>query len=90
VARWALCWFLLIAVSTAGMYVGTNQLVTSDATERVSYAMLPLSELGSRACTSATRGLVAAADGNAPDATPERRDAYQLAAARVLAACAQT
>jgi hypothetical protein len=79
---------VLIALSTFGTYEATNQLLATSHFEQLDYAMLPLSELGSPACTRATRGLVAAAEGNTPEATPEQRGAYELAAAGVLAACA--
>jgi hypothetical protein len=89
VARWALCYLFVIACATAGVYGASNQLVAANSFQRAEYAMLPLGQLGSPACAHATRGLVAAADGSAPDATPVRRDAYELAAAAVLAACTQ-
>jgi hypothetical protein len=87
VARWTLCWLLLIASFTTAVYIGTNSLMATNAVERTEYAMLPIGQLGSAACTRATRTLVAAADGNAADASAAQRDTYQRAAAAVLAAC---
>jgi hypothetical protein len=87
VARWTLCWLALIASLTVVTYVGTNTLVAQHGFERTAYAMLPLAELGSTACSRATRNLVAAGDGSAAGASAEQRDAYELAAAAVLAAC---
>ncbi len=86
-ARWTLCWFLLIVSLTTAAYIGTNSLIAANALERTDYAMLPIGQLGSATCTRATRSLVAAADGNAADASAAERDTYERAAAAVLAAC---
>ena len=86
-ARWALCWLLVIAVATTGMYAATNSLRAASASGPSGYAMLPLGELGSPTCTRAARDLVAAGDGTHADASTEQRAAYDRAAAAVLAAC---
>lgn len=86
-ARWALCWLLLIACATVITLSWTNSLVDSTVADRVSYAMLPLDDLGSATCSSATRSMAAAAAGSAPGATPEQQAAYEKASRAVLLAC---
>jgi hypothetical protein len=86
-ARWAFRWVLLITLITVVSYTGTNAIIANNDFASASYAMLPVGELGSPACTRATRGLVAAGDGAAPGAPAEQRQAYDLAAAGVRSAC---
>jgi hypothetical protein len=76
VARWTLCWFLLIVSLTIAAYIGTNSLIAANTLERTEYAMLPVGQLGSATCTRATRSLVAAADGNAANSSTAQRDTY--------------
>jgi hypothetical protein len=87
VARWALGWLLFIACATAASYAWTNSLVAGNAGDEPSYAMLPISELGSTACTQATRALVAVGDGADADATPLQRARFDRASRAVLLAC---
>ena len=94
-ARWALCWLLVIVSSTVGVYAGTNALVGPNRLPATAgeHAFIGLdtgstsSELGSPVCAQAARGLVTAADGAAPDATPQQQAAWDRAAQRVLQAC---
>lgn len=86
-ARWALCWLVVIIVATLATYAGTNALVGSRAFDHAEYAMLPLGELGSPTCRQASRAMIAAGDGTSANASAEERQAYDHAAAAVLAAC---
>ncbi|HLZ28270.1 MAG TPA: hypothetical protein VKV73_13205 [Chloroflexota bacterium] len=85
-ARWTLGWLLAIGAATAGAYLGTNEFVARQQDE--GYAMrLRGARLGSPVCSQAARDLVAAGDGAAPTASPERQTAYARAARNVLQAC---
>ena len=53
VARWSICWLLLIATATAGAYWGTNVLVGVRGPVDQTHAMQPLGELGSTDCARA-------------------------------------
>jgi hypothetical protein len=90
IARWTLCWLLIIGVTTAGAYVGTNQLIAGSQPD-TTFAQLPLplsAGLGTPQCAQATRALVAAGEGTAASATPEQQAAYARAARTVLQLCA--
>jgi hypothetical protein len=97
VLRWSLGWLLLIAVATAGAYVGTHTLATAtgtgtDSGTDTAPAMRQLAVdggPGTPGCTRATRALVDAGDGAVPGASSERRQAYETAARAVLDACSQ-
>jgi hypothetical protein len=85
VARWAICWLLLIVTATAGVYGGTRAMVRPVDQE---VAFQPLDKLGSPACTRASRALVAAGDGAAANASSEARAEWDRAAHTVLQSCA--
>jgi hypothetical protein len=86
-ARWTVSWLLLIATATAGVYWGTNAAFGMHGDADQSYAMQPLGELGTPACTLAVRALVDAGDGSAPDASSEQRAGWDRAARDVKRAC---
>jgi hypothetical protein len=87
VARWAMCWLLVIGMATAGAYLGTNALVGERHPDD-SLAMLPLGGPGTPVCQRATRAFVDAGDGAQLSAPPELRAAWDRAARGVLQACA--
>ena len=85
-ARWTLCWLLVIGISTAGAYAGTNEFIAQRPDN--AYAMRLLGAgLGSQFCSQAARDLVAAGDGAVPTASPEQQAAYTRAAGTVLQVC---
>jgi hypothetical protein len=88
-ARWTLCWLLLIVTATAGSYYGTNALVASRGPSLASetLALRPLGTLGTPTCTNAARALVAAGEGSAPDATDQQKAAWDSAVESVREAC---
>lgn len=85
-ARWTLCWLLVISIATASAYLGTNEFVARQQDE--GYAMRLLgAQLGSPTCSEAARDLVAAGDGAVPTASPELQATYDRAARNVVQAC---
>jgi hypothetical protein len=77
----------MIALATALAFWWTNALVAGPRESTSTLAMLPLDDIGSVACSHATRELVAAGAGAADTATDEQRDEWDRAAAAVLRAC---
>jgi hypothetical protein len=89
VARWTLCWLLVISITTAGAYLATNEFIARQQDE--GYAMRLLgARLGSPVCSQAARDLVAAGDGAVPTATLDLQAAYDRAARTVVQACSDT
>ncbi len=88
-ARWALCWILVIMAATSVSYFWSSNLVSSDTLSQANLAMQPIGELGSPVCTRATRALLAVAAGASADATPQDRQAWERASRAVLLACGQ-
>lgn len=85
--RWTIGWLMLIMTATAGVHAGTNAFISAHPLTDKTLAFQPLGELGSSACTGATRRLVAAGAGASADATFDQRAAYERAALEVQRAC---
>ena len=86
-ARWAVGWLLLILTATALVYSATSALIQAPPAADETSAFQPLGDLGSPACTRATRALLAAGDGEGPDATFAQLAVYERAALEVQQAC---
>jgi hypothetical protein len=86
VARWTLCWLLVIGIATTGTYFGTNAFVARQPDRGYAMRMLG-AQPGSPVCSDAARALIAAGDGAAATATPEQQATYNRAARDVVQAC---
>jgi hypothetical protein len=84
VARFAVCWVLMICIATAGAFEGTNALLSPRAGVD-GYAMQGLTGRRLAECANAAR-LLAAVGAN-PNALPDKRRNWDRAARTALAAC---